>query len=916
MYQDKSFGYGYFAPTMFSEFGDGVMEIRMVDDVVQVWATYNMAKSEWIEHSQVMIAAFDGSDVGFVKPEAAFVAVGESPKWGLPKVYDRLKDGYKITFSCSNASNKNDVVDVDFKIKSVVANSITLDERKEIEIHVAEEFENCGIGFEIEIPSASWTSNTSSTPTAITSAMLVTPSREIEVEVGETFAIQEIGLHKIVYTVDGSSKYIEFTAQEATIATLDRLQVTGATPAFINTEKDKGILIASSEPYSAEFNGVFFGSTSIDFRFTETDTDYIGGYFVICITDALDPSKSFQVEYSIVCEWGVDGYTGAHVKYGDAYRSSRYWGTEWYNSRVTGDETAYCGPSLLNDRNDRDGKLSLEFDSNGVLYVKVSSFRDDTMRVIAAFDGTENFVNGESWGLPKLTFENGYKISFSSSFSNEATQDKATDVCIKAITTGGSTLRFDRKYLAADYSFRVEFKDVAHEGETIFVPCGETLGNVNGLYSIVFDGAEWVQAIVPVTVTVDTSTVGTTTIEVSDNSFEDQWKVASKAYTMVVEETYTLAFDTNGGTAIAPIVYSEHTKDRLVLGETERVGMQFDGWYIGEEKFAGNLEDLYGQNVTLTASWLDVTPPVITLAPGVDDVVESLKDREVVVGIADVKAEDAAQNDSVVVVIEVKTPNGEFVSVEDEYLLTLSEVGTYTIRYTATDGAGLTAQITREILVIQRAMPTINVVEEGKTEACVGEQVVLSTVVAKDADDNELSVSVTVTVNGQVISLQDGLFIPETEGEYTVIYTAKDSYELVGMHSYTIVVVLDTQAPEISVALEDHDVELGATVVVPEANVSDNVADGVTTVIEVKFSSDVVELVDGAFVADREGVYTVTYTATDKAGNKTEKVVYITARGGSESAPASKGCMSSIDGTLALSFVFAAVALFVKKREK
>ena len=915
MYQDKSFGYGYFAPTMFGEFGDGVMEIKIVEDVVQIWATYNWGKSDWIEPLHVMIAAFDGSDVGFVKPEAAFVAVNESPKWGLPKVYDRLKDGYKIKFSCSNVSNKGDQVDVDLKIKSVVANSAVLDDRKEIEIHTTESFENCGIGFELVIPDASWTSKSSLTPTAITSAMLITPSGEVEVAVGEAYAIQEAGVHKIVYSVDGSSKYIEFTAQEATIATLDRLQVTGATAEFINTEKDKGILLASSTPYSAELNGVFFGSTSIDFRFTETNTDYIGGYFVIRVTDALDPSISFQVEYSIVCEWDADGYTGAHVKYGDSYRSSRYWGTEWYNSRVTGDETAYCGPSLLNDRGDRDGTLSLEFDANGVLYVKVSSFREDPMRVIAAFDGTENFVSGTSWGLPKLSFENGYKISLESSFSNEATQDKATDVCIKAITTGGSTLTFDKKYLAAEYAFRVEFKDVASEGETIFVPCGENVGKVNGLYSIVFNGAEWVQAVVPVTVNVDTSTVGTKIIEISDDSFEAEWKVASRAYTMVVEETYTLAFDTNGGTAIAPIVYSEHTKERVVLGTTERIGMQFDGWYIGEEKFSGNLAELYGMNVTLTASWLDVTPPVISLANGVKDVVEALKDRVAVVSLADVKAEDAAQNDTVTVVIEVKAPSGEFVSVADGYSLTLSEAGTYTIRYTATDGAGLTAEITREILVIERSMPTITVVEEGKSEACVGEKVVLSTVVAKDADNKELSVSLTVTANGEVVELQDGALIPEAEGEYTVIYTTKDSWELVSMHTYTITVGLDTIAPEISVLLADQEVELDSTVILPEASVSDNVEDGITTEVTVKFSSDKVELVNGAFVADREGVYTITYTATDKAGNKTEKVVYITSRD-SELEPVSKGCGSSIGGAFMLPLAFAAVvALFAKKRE-
>ena len=211
-------------------------------------------------------------------------------------------------------------------------------------------------------------------------------------------------------------------------------------------------------------------------------------------------------------------------------------------------------------------------------------------------------------------------------------------------------------------------------------------------------------------------------------------------------------------------------------------------------------------------------------------------------------------------------------------------------------------------------MPTITVVEAGKAEACVGEKVALSTVVAKDADNKELSVSLNVTANGEVVLLQNGLLIPEAQGEYTVIYTTKDSWELVGMYTYTIVVGLDTIAPEISVPLEDQEVEFGSTVTLPAAVVTDNVEDGIVTEITVKFSSKEVELVDGSFVAEREGVYTVIYSATDKAGNKTEKIIYITSRD-SELVPLDKGCKSSFGTTLMLPLIAAAVVLFVKKRE-
>ena len=79
--------------------GEGTMEIKFVDDVVQIWATHIDGKDEGWGKKQIMVAAFDGSDAGFTKPESKFVKVEENPAWGLPKIFNQMKDGYKIAFS-------------------------------------------------------------------------------------------------------------------------------------------------------------------------------------------------------------------------------------------------------------------------------------------------------------------------------------------------------------------------------------------------------------------------------------------------------------------------------------------------------------------------------------------------------------------------------------------------------------------------------------------------------------------------------------------------------------------------------------------------------------------------------------------------------------------------------------------------
>ena len=99
----------------------------------------------------------------------------------------------------------------------------------------------------------------------------------------------------------------------------------------------------------------------------------------------------------------------------------------------------------------------------------------------------------------------------------------------------------------------------------------------------------------------------------------------------------------------------------------------------------------------------------------------------------------------------------------------------------------------------------------------------------------------------------------------------------------------------------------------PDASVSDNVPDGLKTEVKVTFGMDEIALSGNTFVAEKVGVYTVTYTVTDKAGNQTQKVVLITAT--EKISKGGGGCGSIVSGgPLIVVAIFGAVVfLFMKK---
>ena len=101
----------------------------------------------------------------------------------------------------------------------------------------------------------------------------------------------------------------------------------------------------------------------------------------------------------------------------------------------------------------------------------------------------------------------------------------------------------------------------------------------------------------------------------------------------------------------------------------------------------------------------------------------------------------------------------------------------------------------------------------------------------------------------------------------------------------------------------------------PTATATDNVDGAVNVTVTVTFHGTEVTVTDGKFTCASEGVYIVTYTATDLTGNKAN--VYFELA--SVEAAKSGGCKGAVDGGYLIAAIIALTAataiVFMKKRK-
>ena len=101
--------------------------------------------------------------------------------------------------------------------------------------------------------------------------------------------------------------------------------------------------------------------------------------------------------------------------------------------------------------------------------------------------------------------------------------------------------------------------------------------------------------------------------------------------------------------------------------------------------------------------------------------------------------------------------------------------GQYTITYTAIDSNKNIARYPASITVMDDIPPELDVKGEMPEVARVGDRVVLPEIAATDNTDGDVKVYAHyIDPLGRMIRIENGAFVPELTGEYTILIFAKD----------------------------------------------------------------------------------------------------------------------------------------------
>ncbi len=181
----------------------------------------------------------------------------------------------------------------------------------------------------------------------------------------------------------------------------------------------------------------------------------------------------------------------------------------------------------------------------------------------------------------------------------------------------------------------------------------------------------------------------------------------------------------------------------------------------------------------------------------------------------------------------------------------VTTLGTYTLRYDATDASGNSSEVNRTVEVVDTTKPVITL-KGAKTMTI-------------ELDGTFTDPGATVTDNSKevlTVSVSGATVDPTTIGTYKICYDATDSSGNHADQMIRTVNVVDSIIPVITLkGAKTMTVEVGGTFTDPGTTVTDNSGETLTVVV----GGDTVD-------AARLGTYTVTYNATDSSGNKAEEI--------------------------------------------
>lgn len=801
---------------------------------------------------------------------------------------------------------------------------------------------------------------------AFTGTVTVTdPDSSKTTVTGGKFTAQKSGKHVVSYSggglPGGKELQITFYVNEKANAVgniIENLQ--GAEVLY---EKDArkltGVTLRGTQGgFSGEFAGSFAGDMNIDFSLPQvfhSKNTGNGAKVTFTVYDT-QGNKAFDIVYLNAGGW----YTAAYVQMGKniirthiadgSYDNWRNDKTTMFYSVPSGDRSCLLpGAGIMYTEDGQYGSLQLKWEGN-VLCVNVTSRPTATeqhpLQTIAKFDGSEPYTheldyngaiileNDETprYGLPLMDgsdeagvdLTNGFRIGFSS--NNQ--ELPVTFLSVNGIDLpAGGVLESE-----AASSVKVLADQAYVNGQDIYVAEGLHAGTVRSVWSTAFktgDGAytgSWGTA---QQITVQDIAELCTQTSVGEHSFTvsapSGWSGQDKQFTLHIETAYKLSFDLGGGKAqegysAEQITFSEHTRFLLSVPEVEKSAWQFENWYTNPERnvqWNGSFEN---NNMTLYAKWVDVTPATVTLTDEVEQYTEVLvQDGSFVISMADVIADDAAQPKNVNLTVRYRQGTGSWQTLTGaSETITGLTPGTWEIEYTVNDGTNKDVTLTRTVKVIERTAPVVTV-GEVVSESYLGFAVAVSNVTATDFDGASLNVNVTVVdENGTPYPVQGGAFTPDKAGVYTVSYTATDGKELTGYASRKVTVIADEEAPVLNVEFANTTLEKGSTVTLPTATATDNAYAEIAITVTVSYGTQQVALSENnTFQAEKEGVYTITWTAEDGAGNTVVKTALVTV---TPAAPASGNVGLivgiSVGAVVVAAAIAVAVVLIVRKKKK
>ena len=845
-----------------------IVRLNWDGDVLEV---YNYDNNQNREYA---ICRFDGTSA---------IDTSKTPlEFGMPKL--TFKNGYKISFKSEVYSGR--VTPILFE--SVVNNGTTYSFEEEIievsatpawytaylnapQITIDGKFDSLYTTVDgITVPSATFVTLADNTVKAVAKTEYSVDNGAFEALPADR-KLTAKGNYVIRYTaVEGSASAGNVIERSFRIADewFDMTEVVTADGATVTAGADKsgkithkGLLVepeAGSAPYTAKINGVFNGNSSVTFAMAG---ELVGSsskdlYYVMNVFDVNDDKNGFKIYfYKQNGGWYVCAAVGYDDGNGEVYRTTRQWDGLIGSDQVYGE--AYLTWFAAGDKSAT--KIDLSWDSDGVLSVTGYGDYAASGRILVKFDGTTAIDRENKYfGLPKLAFTNGYRISFEALPSLNGGTEIAPLLLeeINGVSLADKVLAPEKMALDTDACALLGAETVTVNG-TNDNKTAEDLGlGARFPYSVAFGSSFTVEKVKTIYATVPALN------EYASTPFAYTYLGKTLTQTLTVVNA-------------APVV-SLNVEDTLNF----RLG---------------------GPNASsLTLRYTDVTAT---------DLVDG--------------------KEGVTIKIYVKSPSSaDFTEVADGSAFEPTEIGKYTIKYVAIDKDNIASDGTlRAIVVIDGKVPVITVADIADT-ALIKSSITVPAATATDGGDENVPLEVTfkvvykvnaTDVTGEELNVaQGGKLTFDRAGTYVIVYYAIDADGNEIDKTFTVTVLPDTDRPVLTVegGLDDVTATKGEEVTVRAASATDEVDGNVNVTVKVAFGVTEIAVADGKFVAENEGVYTVTYTATDEAGNTIEKSYSITVA--AAPAPAKKGCGSQTARDLAIMLgslsVMLGAALFIGKK--